>query len=398
MAQGRKPSGDLFVTEEPVATAQMIGRTTDVDELVAALEARTHRVLAEPRRTGKTSVCEATLEALRERGFYTVKVDLWQAADQLELAGALVENTIANRPKYKRWGHDLKQLGSKVASSVQIVSSSKLADEFGQEIEFAWKPQLAVLDPRRYMRFALELPQVIAEKDDARVVVFFDEFQQVRSLEDKGEKALEKLMRTVFQRSDRVSYLFAGSIEHMVRDIFSANEPLGHFGGFHQLSPISASDWARGLRGRFGQDNCTITDDGLDRLVALGELHPRATMLIAQRTHMAAVSESRYDIDGGLVAAGHSEARRQERGRHQSLIDNMRNLGGKRAGALAVKTARAIARGEGPYAGALPAQKSGIARAIRNLRDAGFIEGEGRNWKIRDPLFRLYLAELDPAV
>lgn len=389
--------GDLFVTEEPVAADQLIGRQVDIEELVVALGARTHRILAEPRRAGKTSVCEAVLEALGEKGLYTVKIDLWQASDQIELASALVANTIANRPKYKRLPHELRQLGSRLASSVQLLATTKLADEFGQEVELAWRPELAARDPRRYMQFALELPQAIAKKDGKHLVLFFDEFQQVRSLEDKSSSALQKLMRSAFQRSDRVSYLFAGSIEHMIRDIFSADEPLGHFGGFHELSPISETDWKTGLRVRFERDGCTIDDDALSRLVDFGELHPRTTMLIAQRTHMAAQSENRFDIDGALVRVGHGEARRQERGRHQSLIENIRSLGGKRLGAFAVKAAKAIARGEGPYAGASPSEKAAIARAMRGLRDAGFIQGEGRNWKVRDPLFRLYLADLDPA-
>lgn len=390
----RIPSADLFVTEEPVAADQLIGRQEDVEALVSAMEARTPRILAEPRRAGKTSVCEAALQSLRDQDFYTVQIDLWEAADQLEFASALIANTIANRPKHKQLPHELRQLGSRVASSIQLVSSAKLADEFGQEIELAWKPALAARDPRRYVQFALELPQQIANKDRKRVAVFFDEFQQVRTLEGDKGGALQKLMRTIFQRSNKVSYLFAGSIENMVRDIFSAEEPLGHFGGFYELSPISTAEWATGLRSRFDRDGCSITDDALDRLVNLGELHPRVTMLIAQRTHMAAVNEGRFDIDGGLVNVGFAEARRQERGRHQSLVDRIRSFGGKRLGPMALKIVKGLAKGEAPYAGRVSAEKPPIGRALNRLHDAGFIESEGRAWKVRDPLFRLYLADL----
>jgi DNA-binding transcriptional ArsR family regulator len=334
------------------------------------------------------------MSVLRKRGFYTVEVDLWRAADQVELASALVAEAIANRPKYKRLPHELKTLGGRAANTLQLMASTKLADELGQEVEVAWKPELAQRDPRRYMKFALELPQAIAEKDGKPVAVFFDEFQQVLSLDQGGTEALQKLMRAVFQSSRKVSYLFAGSIEHMIRKIFSVDQPLGHFGGFYELSPISDSDWHEGLGERFERDSCSIADDALTLLVELGELHPRATMLIAQRTHMASVAEDRKDIDGALVRFGHSEARRQERSRHQSLVERIRELGGPKTGTVALKVSRRIAQGIAPYEGVDPVERSAITRALARLKDAGIVESENRSWRIQEPLFRLYLADL----
>lgn len=382
------------MTEEPVDAEDLIGREADVDDLVRGLEARTHQILAEPRRTGKTTVCAAALRRLRDQGFYTVEVDMWRAGDQVELASDLVTATIANRPKYKRLPHELKGLGGKAASAVQVLTTTKLADELGQEVEIAWKPELAQRDPRRFMKFALELPQEIAKRDGKRVAVFFDEFQQVLSLDQGQNEALQKLMRSVFQRSNKVSFLFAGSIEHMIRQIFSAEQPLGHFGGFYSLSPITEEAWREGLRERFERDECTISDDALTLFIELGELHPRATMLIAQRTHMASIVAERRDIDGMLVRTGHTEARRQERSRHQSQVERIRELGSPKTGPAALKVARRIAEGAAPYHGVDKVERSTITRALERLKDAGIVESETRNWKIRDPLFRLYLSEL----
>lgn len=395
----RTPSADLFRTEDPLPADQLIGRRQDVTDLMTALEARTHRILAAPRRTGKTSVCRAVLAALRERGFYTVSVDLWGAADQIEFASALIAQTISNRPALKRLPHAMKEGGRKAAEAVQMVASAKLSEEFGQEVELAWRPSLADRDSRRYVRFALGLPQQIAEKDGKRIVVFFDEFQNVLELEPTGgtkdPNALQKLMRTTFQDAGACSFMFAGSIEHMIRRVFSAEEPLGHFGGFHDLSPISAEDWREGIAERLAQDRCAISPDALTLIVELGELHPRATMLIAQKAHIAAVERGRHDIDGDLIRFGHAEARRQERSRHQSFIDRVRGLGGKKTGPLALKTIKKLARQEEIYRGS--EDKKAINRAVERLRDAGFIERKERAWRIPDPLLRLYLAEFDPA-
>lgn len=204
-------------------------------------------------------------------------------------------------------------------------------------------------------------------------------------------------MRTVFAESDRCSLLFAGSIEHLIKKIFSTDEPLGYFGGFHGLSPIEPGDWRAGLEGRFAQDDCEITEGALSLLVEFGELHPRATMLIAQQTHVLAVAADHTEIDADLVRLGRAEALLQEQSRHQTMVDRIRSLSGKKTGVLALKTIKRIARGEETYAGAV--DPKAVGRAIEALRDAGFIErDEGeRGWNIRNPLLRSYLADLYPS-
>ena len=75
------------------------------------------------------------------------------------------------------------------------------------------------------------------------MVVFFDEFQELASPgEPYGDvDRLTKRMRAIFQRSSGVSYLFAGSIEHLMRELFTPMHRVLHqFGGFQELRPIDA--------------------------------------------------------------------------------------------------------------------------------------------------------------
>src|SRR5919106_88233 len=93
----RQASGDLFPSDSPIPASQLIGRRDDVRELATRLEAGTHLIVAGPRRTGKTSVCEAALGRARRRGAYVAKLDLFRVADAAELAEALATTVIANR-------------------------------------------------------------------------------------------------------------------------------------------------------------------------------------------------------------------------------------------------------------------------------------------------------------
>jgi hypothetical protein len=222
------------------------------------------------------------------------------------------------------------------------------------------------------------------------VVVFFDEFQEIAGAHHPygDPDQLTKRMRAIFQRSEGVSYLFAGSIEHLMRDLFTpTRRALSQFGTFPQLRPIDADTWAAGLRERFAADECMIADGPLGRLVELGELHPRATMAIAQKTHLAAVLLATRDSDASLVEQGYLGALEGDRASNEQTVERIRQ-----AHRLGLEVARRIARSEPVYSN-LP--RGAVRRALEELRDAAIIESHGRgDWRLTNPLFKRYLRDL----
>src|SRR5207245_5878980 len=63
-----------------------------------------------------------------------------------------------------------------------------------------------------------------------------------------------------------VTVLFAGSIEHVMRDLFGpAERALSQFGSFYELPTIAAEDWAIGIPARLKLDRCAIDEDALER-------------------------------------------------------------------------------------------------------------------------------------
>ena len=107
----RQRSSDLFPTDQPIPASQMIGRETDVREITTALGAGSNLVVAGPRRTGKTSVCDAAVGRLAKRGFYVVSIDLFRIASAAEFAEAFVAATLANRSALRRVIHQTRRAG-----------------------------------------------------------------------------------------------------------------------------------------------------------------------------------------------------------------------------------------------------------------------------------------------
>lgn len=388
----RQASGDLFPTDSPIPASQMIGREDDVREIATALGNGTNLIVAGPRRTGKTSVCEAALGRLRRGGLYTARVDLFRVADAAELAETLAFAVIANRSVVRRLIRRAREVGRAALNATQAAAVLKLKSQLGDAVELVVTPGWAAQNPERALDLALELPERVARADGRRMIVFFDEFQEVA-----GERrpygdpdAVTKRMRAVFQRSSDVSYLFAGSLEHMMRDLFvPAHRAFSGFGGFHYLRPITTADWSRGLLERYAADDCEVEPAALERIIALGAGHPRATMRIAQQTHLVAVQLDRRQIDLDMVELGYRAALDSDLPAMEQTVEQIRRLHKN-----ALQVGRALAAHQPVPRRLAPAIRD---RVLKLLLRAGIVEHAGRgDWRIVDPLLEAYLRALDP--
>jgi DNA-binding transcriptional ArsR family regulator len=370
----------------------MIGRADDVDRVATALLGGGNIVLAGPRRTGKTTVADAALEVCRREGAYVAGVDLFELVDASELAQALTIGLLSNRPALKRALGEARGVGREILSILRQAAVVRARQDLGDGVETVFEVGLDRQDPDSHdrLRVALELAERLAQGDDRRVVLFLDEFQEVAGADTRFGDAdrITRLMRAVFQRSRHVSVLFAGSIEHLMRDLFAPTDrALSQFGAFHELAPITAAQWQAGIRRRLAEDGTTITDDALARVVALGEGHPRATMLLIQQAHAGAVQELRWEIDHALIVEALERALRQERLRHDQQLELIRTLG-RHAERMAIR----VAAGAELYTGLQPQQAS---RGLAALRDRGLVARGDRQgqWTVIDPLLRRYLAD-----
>jgi uncharacterized protein len=388
----REASAELFPTNEPIPASQMIGRQRDVKEVAMRLQNGMHLWLAGPRRTGKTSVCDAALTRCKAKGLYVAKVDLFRIADSAELAEALAVEIIKNRSAGRRLLRATRRAGEAALSAAQATASVKLGKELGDAAEIALTPGFAAQNPQKALDAALRLPDTVARADRKRLVLFFDEFQEVAAERKPygNPDALTKRMRAIFQRSSGVSYLFAGSLEHVMRDLFGPGKRgLSGFGSFYKLGVIDDEEWRDGLVERFAADGCTITDPALGRLIELGEGHPRATMLVAQHAHLLSVQLETTEISADLVEVAFQRAIAGDRPTMEQTVEAIRRLHKQ-----ALPLARSLATGEPMPKRMHPGVRD---RVLKRLERAGVAEHVARgDWRIINPLLKPYLAELSP--
>jgi DNA-binding transcriptional ArsR family regulator len=389
VSKKRPGSAELFPTDEPIPPAAMIGRDDDVDAIARGLIGGANLIVAGPRRTGKTSVCDAALAVCSREGCYTASVDLFRIADAAELAETLTLRLLANRAPLRRALATATARAGRVVEALSTSVAYRARQDLGEDFEVALTVSAARADPHRALGAAWELAERIAAADGRRLVLFLDEFQEIAGGLYGDPGTVTRQMRAVFQRSPHVSILFAGSIEHVMRDLFAPSDrALSQFGALHELAAIDADAWRDGLRARLALDRCTIADSALERLLDASEGHPRATMLIAQQAHTVAVEELRRRLDDATVVAGIARAMRADRLKHEQTLARIRSINRH-----AQRVAERVARGQPLYEDLNPRTAAGT---LERLRDAGVVERGSRRgeWSIGDPLLRRYLAGL----
>ncbi|MGO9248691.1 MAG: AAA family ATPase [Solirubrobacteraceae bacterium] len=379
---------ELFPTDDPVKPDLLIGRGDDVRELASRLGNGTHMVVAGPRRTGKSSVCLAALQRVRSPSVYTAQVDLWDHENRESLTRALAQSIIANRGPVAKALRRARESGRELRELLPVGVTAALRTHLGEDVELAWATQPSGRASAASLSGTIRLAQRIAEQDKKRIVLFMDEFQDIAAPSHRfgDPDVLTKQLRSQLQRSPLISVLFAGSMEHLMRDLFGpARRALSQFGNFHELTPISPREWEAGIAARYRELDVQAAAGAIAEVVALGEGHPRTTMLIARETLTVTLARREgCKIEHGDVRGGQELAMQADRLRHEEIVERLRST------AHAYPIALRVARGQRPYSGT---PSSGARRALSMMERAGIAEHHGRGeWVIPEPLLRRYLA------
>ncbi len=379
---------ELFPTDDPVRPDLLIGRASDVRDLAARLGAGTHVVMAGPRRTGKSTVALAALAQARASGLYTAQVDLWDHEDLASLTRALAQSIIANRGPVAKALARAREGGRELRDLLPAGMTAKLRTGLGEDVELAWATPTSGPAKGAGLAATIALAQRIAESDGKRIAVLLDEFQDIATTPHRfgDPDVLSKQLRSQLQRAPLVSVLFAGSIEHLMRDLFGpARRALSQFGSFRALSPILPSEWERGIAARYRELDLNAAEATVREIVILSEGHPRTTMLIARETLSVTLARRAGDtIELADVHGGYELAMQADRLRHEEIVERLRST------AHAYPIALRVARGTPPYSGTPSAS---ARRALSMMERAGIAEHRNRgDWLIPEPLLRSYLA------
>lgn len=289
-----------------MAPEWQIGREGDIARLSASLRQGDHTVLADARRTGKTTVALAALEQLaKDEGNVIVAVDLSRAIDDraaLNDAVALQVATQRSPVARRAW-----QAGSHALHLWNLVRGAGVIEgEEGEAVDAVLKEMGSLAE--RGPGWAFEAAVQLAEERGGRAIILVDEVQRLNGWADRDEVAAELLAR-MREPDTPVTFLFAGSEPSLVQTLFSAGGILEFDAHDFPLSPIDPQPWREGLRRAFRALGAEITTRAVDVIVDATGGHPHRTMLAANRAHEEAEFAEEAVVDEAVAVAAINRAK-----------------------------------------------------------------------------------------
>ncbi len=359
-----------FVYSRPVSPVDVINREEETLRLLE-LAAGGHYVrLYGPRRYGKTSLLRKALQrADRTEGMVPVLVDLY---------GVLSLGDIAIRIEraYARLKGGIRRT---IEGILQPSGLGLSLGAYGISVRLQLEPRT---NPLPALHALLELPLRLGERKGLRVLIAFDEFQDVLKVED-----FDKLLRSHIQHHGEVaSYVFCGSEPGMMRQLFEVKgRPLYGQAEPIRLGRLRDADVAPYIEKRFRRTRRSA-DEFVQPLLDAAAGHPQRAMLLAHRLWEEVPRGGQATFDQWSAALEQTKA--QTAAEFEAL---WKRLQGNEQRAL-----RAVALfPDGPYAAralaAVGLKKSSAHYAVGTLIErAELVAGAGRLTFV-DPLLELWL-------
>lgn len=226
--------------------------------------------LFSPRRFGKTSLVEKVFRELSDP--ICIYIDLYNIKSKDDFCrkySKVIAKELFN------WKDDIKRLTKSLSEAFNNLSPTVSFDEFGNP-GFSLNTQK--VEKQEDIETILEIPYRISSKTSQRVCIAFDEFQEIRRI----DPFLLNWMRSSFQRHKNISYIFLGSKQSMMEDIFfSAQSPFYEFAAKMSLSSISRDELFTFIKDNFTKYALPIEMQTVDGILEKSECHPHFTQYFA---------------------------------------------------------------------------------------------------------------------
>jgi len=251
-------------------------REEETARLVTNFSSKINSILISPRRWGKSSLVSkaAQLASKRDSRLRFVFIDLYNVRSEEEFYQLLAKNILlASSTK-------LKELRDKAGKFLgKLIPKLSFSPEPNSEFNISFDWESVKKDPDDI----LNLSENIAKEKNIRFVVCIDEFQNIASFGDS--LAIQKKLRSNWQKHQNTSYCLYGSKRHMMIDVFtSASMPFYKFGDIVFLQKIEKNALQKFIVKRFKDTGKTIDKACAGLIADKADCHPYYVQQLAQLT------------------------------------------------------------------------------------------------------------------
>ena len=340
-------------------------REDEVDKISSFIKGENHLILISPRRFGKTSLVR---KVVNESGRNYIFLDMQLVLSAEDFASQLLKRVYRIYPVQKLKGF---------IKSFRLIPVVHLNPVTG-EAEISFKPGSKELTP---LEDVLNLIEKLAT-DKKKIIIVLDEFQEIFRIAD----GLDRFLRSVMQNHRHINYIFMGSSESMIREIFEKkSSPFYRFGSFMVLGKIPKEKFKLFLTEKL----IGITDQSnelSDTILAITYSHPYYTQQLAF-TVWEQLNRSGYIA--GIVETSANEIVQSHDNDYERLWNSLNRTD------MTVLTGMALSD-ISPLSDEF-SQKFGtgavstVFSTLQRLAHKGMLIKEGSAYKIDDPFFKRWI-------
>ncbi|MBU2646754.1 ATP-binding protein [bacterium] len=252
-----------FAYSNTVTGKSFCNRTREISELMKYIEASQNVLLYSHRRIGKSSLIQQVFQKIQASNLKigTLHIDLY--------------GTISEKDFIIRTFNELRQLESNFERLVKSITNTVKNIRLNIQMDPLTgsptiSPSFSAVEEKTMLEELMNILQKYSQKQ--KLVIAFDEFQEIA---DYTEAGFEKRLRSFIQSHGNICYIFSGSRQHLMTEMFNSNKrAFFKMADSFPLDKISTEAYLPWIKGLFQNKNITLSDKQLETIVSRFENHP----------------------------------------------------------------------------------------------------------------------------
>ncbi len=245
-----------------------VDREEEIESLHKELSSGKSIILYSQRRLGKTSLLMEFISQKKSKA-QPIYIDLYGMTTKEDLARQMVNEVIkATYTRLEKIKEAARDFLSNLKPKLIVSTEGNVTLDFSLDKRFKEEELKEIFD----------FPEKVAQEKNKRMIMIFDEFQEIAMMDGLG---IEKLMRSRFQHHKNVSYVFAGSKEHLLHQMFEEkSRAFFKFARPLSLGPIPKKDFSVFIFKKFKQTKGNIPREIIEKILAYTNGHPYYTQYL----------------------------------------------------------------------------------------------------------------------
>jgi AAA+ ATPase superfamily predicted ATPase len=337
--------------------------------------------LFSPRRFGKTSLVEKVFREINDTTCLYVDLYNIRSVDDFcrKYSKVLAEQLF-------NWKDDIRKLTHKLANAFKGLSP---AVSFGESGNPSFSLNIQRVEDQKDIETILDVPGEISRRSKKRICIAFDEFQEIARI----DPFMSHWMRSSFQRHADIAYIFLGSKQSLMEEIFaSMKSPFYEFAVKMNLSTISKAELHQFIRQNFENHDVPIAEKTIDTLLEKSECQPHYTQYFA--SVVFDLTKAGYDQeDEGFTDKWLNRIIIPQSDVFQDIYDQLTNSQRAAIQALSRINSNGIFSESVRARYDLPVTST-LNEALKALQKKGLVYKTDESYRIANPIFKEWLLRL----